>query len=150
MSNLFDPFGFSPSELSTLALLMLGSGIVGAVFVGFFLDKTRLYKCTMRVILFFTVFATIMIIVTLTWFVDHEPMFIGLCEVLGFFSTAYIPLSLSFGAELTFPLQPALVNGTLTLLGSASAFIFALVGTYMNTEGKDDHLLTPEELVEVK
>ena len=70
--------------------------------------------------------------------------------MLGFVSTGYIPLALSYGAELTFPLQPALVNGTLTLLGSAAAFILTLAGTYMNTDGKVDHLMDPQELAEVK
>ena len=104
MSNLFDPFGFTPAQLSTLALLMLGSGIVGAVLVGVFIDKTSLYKSTMHFILFMTMFATIMIIITLTYFKKNESMFIGWCELLGFVSTGFVPLSLSYGAELTFPL----------------------------------------------
>ena len=70
--------------------------------------------------------------------------------MLGFFCTAYIPLCLSFGAELTFPLEPALVNGTLTLTGSASAFLLSMLGAFMNHEGKDDDSLSDEELLRVR
>ena len=150
MSNLFDPFGFGPGELSTLALLMLGSGILGAVLTGVFIDKTNKYKSTMHFLLFMTMFSTIMIIVTLSYYLENESMFLGLFELLGFVSTGFVPLALSYGAELTFPLQPALVNGTLTLLGSVFSFILGLMATYMNTEGKNDHLLSPEELNHVK
>ena len=150
MSNLFDPFGFSPAEMSSLALLLLGSGVVGAIITGILIDKTGLYKLSMHVVTFMTGFATLMIIYTLTYHPDNETMFLGWCEVIGFFATGFIPLSLSYGAELTFPLPPALVNGTLTLIGSASAFILSMVGAYMNTEGKNDHLMDPEELVYTK
>ena len=150
MSNLFDPFGLAPSEMSTVALLMLGSGIIGAVCTGAFIDKTGLYKSTMHFITFMTMFATISVIFALSYYLDNESMFLGFMELLGFFSTGFVPLALSYGAELTFPLQPALVNGTLTLLGSISSFVLGLMATYMNTEGREDHLLSPEELIIVK
>ena len=71
-------------------------------------------------------------------------------QFLGFLCTAYIPLCLSYGAELTFPLSPALVVGTLTLMGSASSFLLSLLGAFINHEGKDDHLLSSEELIQVR
>ena len=150
MSNIFDPFGYKPAELSSIALMLLGSGVVGAIITGLIIDKTGAYKSTMHVVTFMTGVSTWMLIVTLTWFTANQSMFLGWCETLGFFATGFIPLSLSFGAELTFPLQPALVNGTLTLLGSMSGFVFSMIGAYMNTEGKDDHLLSDDELVYVK
>ena len=150
ISNLFEPFGFTPSELSLVALNILAAGIIGAVLVGILIDKTGKYKCVMQIVLFLTTGATIMIIVTLSYYLKNESMFIGWCEVLGFVSTGFVPLSLAYGAELTFPLQPALVNGTLTLLGSVSAFVHSMFGAYMNTVGKHDHLLSPDELIYVR
>ena len=121
VSNLFEPYGYSSSELSFICLMLLMAGVVGAILIGTFVDKTGKYKLTMQVVTFSIMAATIMVIVSLSWFLENEIMFIGWMEVLGFVATGYIPLALSYGAELTFPLQPALVNGTLTLLGSASA-----------------------------
>ena len=150
MSNLLDPFGYSPAELSTLALLMLGSGVVGAVLAGALIDRTGLYKTLSHIILFLTMFCGVMLVVTLKYFGSNENLLAGWCQLLGFVSTGYIPLALSYGAELTFPLQPALVNGTLTLLGSGAAFTLSLAGAYMNHEGNNDHLMDPDELAEVK
>ena len=50
---------------------------------------------------------------------------------MGFSSVSLIPLSVGFAAELTFPMQPALVNGGMMLAAQLSAFcqsiMFALI-----------------------
>ena len=60
----------------------------------------------------------------------------------------FIPLCLAFGAELTFPLKPALVQGTFTLAGSAGAFIFSAVGGLITHARKSDELLDEAELLQ--
>ena len=77
MSNLFDPFGYSPAELSTIALMMLGAGVVGAILVGALVDKTGLYKTISHVILTLTMLSGIMIVVTLRYFSTNETLFSG-------------------------------------------------------------------------
>ena len=69
---------------------------------------------------------------------------------LGFFAIAYVPLCFSYGAELTFPLPPALINGTLTLIGSAMAFLISFIGAFFVKKGKDDDDLEPDELIKVQ
>ena len=147
VSNLFDPYGYSSSELSFICLELLLCGVLGAILIGAFIDKTLKYKCAMLTITFIITFATLMVICSLTWYLENESIFIGWMEILGFFCTAYIPLCLSYGAELTFPLQPALVNGTLTLMGSAASFLLSLLGAFMNHEGKNDNLLNEADLI---
>ena len=147
VSNLFDPYGYSSSELSFICLELLMAGVLGAILIGAFIDRTLKYKCAMTTITFIITFATIMVIVSLTYFLENESIFIGWMELLGFFCTAYIPLCLSYGAELTFPLSPALVNGTLTLMGSGASFFLSLLGAFMNHEGNNDHLLGGDELI---
>lgn len=49
MSNLFDPYGYSPTELAFIALDMLFFGVLGTICVGKWIDKTGLYKKTMIV-----------------------------------------------------------------------------------------------------
>ena len=55
-------------------------------------------------------------------------------HLFGFVFIGYFPLGLSFGAELTFPLQPALVNGTQILFGASSAVFFSSLGAYLTRE----------------
>ena len=131
-------------------LLLLLAGVFGAIIIGAFIDKTHKYKCAMKSVTAMIAFCTVMVIATLTWFNDSDVMFIGWLEVLGLFGTGYIPLCLSYGAELTFPLAPALVNGTLTMVGSGCSFALSLLGAFMNNEGQDDHLLDDEELMQVR
>ena len=77
MSNLFDPFGYSPAEISTLALMMLGAGVVGAILVGALVDKTGLYKTISHVILALTMLSGIMIVVSLKYFSSNDTLFSG-------------------------------------------------------------------------
>ena len=77
-------------------------------------------------------------------------MFIGAMSILGFFATGYIPLCISFAAELTFPLQPALLNGSMTLIGSGFAFCLSLLGAFVNQPGSLDHELSADEQLEIR
>ena len=85
-------------------LMLLMAGVFGAILVGAFIDKTHKYKCSMLTITAMIGFCTFMVIVTLSWFHENDVLFIGWLEVVGLFGTGYIPLCLSYGAELTFPL----------------------------------------------
>ena len=73
-----------------------------------------------------------------------------MCGFLGFAHVSYIPLCISYGSELTFPLEPALVNATLIMLGSTFSFILAIVGASMLVEGENDSLLDPEDLLSAR
>ena len=54
-----------------------------------------------------------------------------------------IPLALGFAAELTFPLQPALVNGAMILAGQAAAFVQSIVYAFFLDVRSTDQDGTP-------
>ena len=69
---------------------------------------------------------------------------------MGFSSVSYIPLSLGYAAELTFPLQPALVNGGMLLAGQASAFVQSLLYAFsldVKTTSRDGSAVPADELL---
>ena len=104
MSNVFTPFKFSPTELASLGLILLFTGIAGAVTVGILIDKTGWYKRTMNTIGISVMTVCGMILTSLIVFHEQKfPIFI-LFGLLGFFAIGFVPLCLSYGAELTFPL----------------------------------------------
>ena len=146
MSNVFDPFGFKPSEVSFISLGLLLSGVVGAIVAGAILDRTKLYKVSMHVITFMIASLTALLILVLTY-IEQKAVLIGVLMVGGFFSTGYVPLCFSYGSELTFPLQPALVNGMLAMAGSVASFLLSLLGAFLNKEREGDDLLEPDELL---
>ena len=147
MSNVFDPYGFQPSEIAFLCLGLLFVGVLGAVLFGCFLDCTKLYKITMHVTMIVVIFATGACIVVLKWFTESSLFKVYLIVLLifsGFFSTGYYPLCISYGSELTFPIQPALINGMFTLSDGISAFLFSLLGGFLIKERPSDEHLEPE------
>ena len=145
MSNVFDPFGFEPSEIAFVLLALLLTGVIGAVVTGAFLDKTKLYKVSMHAITFLIALSTSVLIATLSY-VDSKALLVGLLLVGGFFSTGLIPLCFAYGSELTFPLQPALVNGMLSLAGAITSFLLSLLGAFLIKEQPEDEDLGPDEL----
>ena len=117
ISSIFSPFGLSPYEISMLGLYLLVAGIIGAVVVGAFVDRTGTYKMTMIVLsLLNTIFLTA--VNQTVYHIDNSyTLFLVSLILMGFSSVSYIPLCFSFAAEVTFPLQPALINGAMLLAG---------------------------------
>ena len=70
----------------------------------------------------------------LTFDSENKTMFTAMMILFGFVFIGYFPMCLSFGAELTFPLQPALVNGTQILFSALSAVFFSSLGAYLTRE----------------
>ena len=151
MSNVFDPYGFLPGEIAFLCLGLLLVGVTGAVVFGVFLDKTKLYKITMHITMVLVILSIGSVNVVLTWLIESSLFKTYLVILLilgGFFSTGYYPLCISYGSELTFPVQPALVNGMFTLSDGISSFLFSLLGGFLIKEGKDDENLSQGDLLE--
>ena len=142
ISNLFEPFGYTSSEIAFIAVKLIIVGVVGAIIMGALVDRTHKYKLTMHLITISATIAILLVIAALTFRRENKDLFISLMMLYGFCYMGFIPLCLSYGAELTFPLQPALVNGTITLAGSASGFVFSLVGAFITLKGSDDDLLS--------
>ena len=147
MSNLFDPYGFTSGEISFIGLQLLIAGVVGAVSTGVIVDKTHKYKLMMRLILLTAAVVITSCIVLINLDAINKRMFAGFMTLFGLAFLGYFPLCLSFGAELTFPLQPALVNGTLLLICSGTAIFFSSLGAYMTSEQEGDDSLGEEELL---
>lgn len=123
ISSIFTPFGLSPREISTVGLYLLLAGIIGAIMVGAIVDRTGAYKITTIVLSLLNVIFLTVVNQTVYHLEYSYALFMISMMLMGFSSVAYLPLSFSFAAELTFPLQPALVNGALLLTGQASAFV---------------------------
>jgi len=150
MSNVFTPFGFTGSQVAYLSLALLFSGVTGAVVFGALLDRFKFYKCLMGTCAGACTFATALLMVVMYW----EPSSFALMTISlvvgGVFGTGYFPLCFAYSAELTFPTQYSLVDGTMNMIGGIVAFLFGLLGTALAAEGADDADLPEDELAKVK
>ena len=134
MSNLFDPFGYTTAEIAFLGLQLLLAGVVGAIAIGIMVDKTQKYKLIMQLILAISATVILVCIGYLTFDSENKTMFTAMMILFGFVFIGYFPMCLSFGAELTSPLQPALVNGTQILFCASSAVCFSSLGAFLTRE----------------
>ena len=140
ISNLLNPFGYSPTEISIAGGSCMLSGVIGALLVAIFVDHTAWYRKTHLSLSFLILCSVITIYVVLHWAQGELSPVIASCVMFGVSGVSYFPISLSYGAELTFPLQPALVNACMNFFGQVCAFfmigVSALV-TDVNIEEMD-------------
>ena len=116
-SNLFNPFGYSPAEISIVGGSSIIVGMVGAMTVGWILDRTARYRMTLITLSSMGVIAMSTALITLV-FSDKNIGYL-FCPIVavGLVTTSYFPACISYGAELTFPMQPAMANASMNFLG---------------------------------
>ena len=108
MSNIMNPFGYTPTDISIIGGCCLATGIVGALLVGVFLDCTNWYRKTHTNISLMMIIATSLVLFLLMKNAEDGSTtltsMVIVTAILGFASVSFFPTSLSYGAELTFPL----------------------------------------------
>ena len=126
LSNFFNPFGQSPLEVAIIGLNTMGSGVLGSVISGIILDKTAAYKRLIQTLILIATVSLGIASYTLFTFSSNVLLHIMLF-CLGFSMVAVIPSGLGLGVELTFPMQPALVNGIMLIITNINGTIQGLI-----------------------
>ena len=104
MSNTLNPFGYSPTDISITGGTCLLAGVVAALVTGCYLDCSAAYRKTHLTLGIVTFLSSATIIPVLV-FGNGSLVAIMLPVVLfGISSVSFFPSSLSYGAELTFPM----------------------------------------------
>ncbi|RNA31816.1 feline leukemia virus subgroup C receptor-related 1 [Brachionus plicatilis] len=114
-------------NIGLIGLILVASGLIGAVVCGFVLDRTKQFKYTTLVIYVSSFLA--MIIFSLTLQINIWLIF-WTTFLLGFFMTGYLPVGFELAAEVTYPVS----EGTSCGLLNSSAQIFGILFTY--TQGR--------------
>ena len=114
LSGLFNPFGYDPSNVAGIGLIMLATGVIGATMTGIILGRTHAYKRLMQVMM---VVAGISLgLMCMNLFAGGPEWCIYLyCVPFGLAMISVLPAALGLSVEMTFPMQPAMVNGLLLL-----------------------------------
>ncbi|XP_025098967.1 feline leukemia virus subgroup C receptor-related protein 2-like isoform X2 [Pomacea canaliculata] len=106
-----------------IGLVIIITGIFGAVLAGFWLDHTKYFKATSVSIYLLCAMGML----TLTFILTLKDIGIVFVTsgVLGFFMTGYLPVGYEFAAEITYPEPEGISSGLLT----TSAMVFGIVMT---------------------
>ncbi len=123
IENIVRPRGFSISQAGVLGGLMLGGGIIGAVFISLISDQSRRRKP-------FILLALIGLVPGLLGITYSTSYWLLLVSgfVFGFFLLSAGPIGFQYAAEITYPAPEATSNTLLLVMGQISgiAFIFGM------------------------
>ena len=147
MSNLLNPFGYQPTQISVAGGICLLTGVAGALSIGCFLDYTAKYRAT-TIVLSFTALLAVALLATALSVGDDASLGKILAPTLlsGAACVSFFPTGLGYGAELTFPLAPALVNACMNFLGQLSALLLGGASTFITDVDAEEDLLDPESI----
>ncbi len=118
---------FTPDDAGTLGALMLGGGLIGAVVMPIFSDKT--HKRQLFILLGFVLAIPGLLGVT---FANSAWLLYVSAFWMGFFLVSANPIGMQYAAEITHPTPEGTSNGLIQLFGQASV-IFVTVMDWLKT-----------------
>lgn len=122
--------GFTPDDAGTLGALMLGGGLVGAVVMPIFSDKS--HKRQIFILLGFALAIPGLIGVTFSttaWLLFLSAFW------MGFFLISANPIGMQYAAEITNPTPEGTSNGLIQLFGQASVIFVTIMDQLKTNEG---------------
>jgi MFS family permease len=119
IENVIAPRGFSSTQAGTVGGLMILAGILGALVVPSFSDRTRK---RVPFIILALVGATAGLVGVA--FATSYWLLLVSSFILGFFLLSSGPIGFQYGAEVTYPTPEGTSNGLLILMGQISGIIF--------------------------
>ena len=154
LSDTLTPYGITPKDIGYLGGIFVLVGIILSAVIGKRLDKNGKYKKTqLWLIIIMTAFLSISLV--FMFFNLHKYVITITMTLFASLQMPLIPVSFSYGNELTFPVHPALTQGVMVAATSLSTSVQLIVynaifGWAYNDAGGmidlNDHDLSPEEV----
>ena len=116
MQQLLCPAGYNNSFSGFCAVLMIVGGVIGATAAGIFIDRTKLYKETMKVSMGVACFFGV-IFLQLALRPDYGYLILPLCFIFGVMGLAAYPVGLELSAEVAFPVSETSSTELIVLSG---------------------------------
>ncbi len=126
------PRGFTPTEAGTLGALMLIGGIIGAVVIPPFSDRSHKRKKFLLI----GILAAIPGLIGVTFATKEMAWLLYVSAfVMGFFITSTSPIGMQYAAEITHPTPEGTSNGLIQLFGQASVVFVYLMEALKAPDG---------------
>jgi MFS family permease len=126
------PRGFTPTEAGTLGALMLIGGIIGAVVIPPFSDRSHKRKKFLLI----GILAAIPGLIGVTFATKEMAWLLYVSAfVMGFFITSTSPIGMQYAAEITQPTPEGTSNGLIQLFGQASVVFVYLMSALKAPDG---------------
>ena len=108
-------------------------GLITAITSGILVKKYHLHRWMLRISCFGT--ASCLFFSFISFPTRNFPLILVNTILLGIFLLPIIPIGLNFSQELTFPIEPSVINGLLMMSAYTCAFLFGLIGSLISTAG---------------
>ena len=130
VENIIRPRGFTPTDAGILGALMLAGGVLGAVAIPPFSDKSRKRKP----FIFFGFLLAIPGLLGLTFATQPWLLFLS-AFLFGFFLVSANPIGMQYAAEITRPTPEGTSNGLIQLFGQASVVFVSIMEAVKTPDG---------------
>uniref|UniRef100_A0A7S2R8P7 Major facilitator superfamily (MFS) profile domain-containing protein n=1 Tax=Mucochytrium quahogii TaxID=96639 RepID=A0A7S2R8P7_9STRA len=113
------------TDVGNLGLVIIFTGLVGAIIGGVLLDRTKRFKLVSLTTYVFSVLGLVMFVVVLSR--NRMWLIYVASGVMGFFLSGYLAIGFEFAAELTFPTSEDVTGGTLNACAQIVGIVLILV-----------------------
>ena len=129
ISLITSPYGFNATDNSVFTLCFTFCGLIGSFFIARTVDKRKIYR---KVHISLSLALIVMIIVTQLSFITRRMYLVMIAiGIFGISVLPFLPISYSYGAQLTYPLGPATMGGLLIGTSQFSAVLILLIVQYL-------------------
>lgn len=130
VENIIRPRGFTPTDAGILGALMLAGGVLGAVAIPPFSDKSRKRKP----FIFLGFLLAIPGLLGLTFATQPWLLFLS-AFLFGFFLVSANPIGMQYAAEITRPTPEGTSNGLIQLFGQGSVVFVSIMEAIKTPDG---------------
>jgi len=130
VENIIRPRGLTPTDAGTLGALMLVGGILGAVVIPPFSDKTH----KRQVYILMGILLAIPGLIGLTFATAKWLLFVSAFE-MGFFLVSTNPIGMQYAAEVTNPTPEGTSNGLIQLFSQVSVVFVYIMEALKSSDG---------------
>jgi MFS family permease len=130
VEKIIQPRGFTPTDAGTLGALMLVGGVLGAVIIPTFSDKSH----KRQVFILLGVLLAIPGLIGLIYARSAWLLFASAFE-MGFFLVSVNPIGMQYAAEITHPTPEGTSNGLIQLFGQVSVVFVYIMEAMTTPEG---------------
>lgn len=108
--------GYDNEFSGLIGMAMILSGIFFSSLVGMFVDRTKLFEETMKVLMAFSAFFSSVLVIVLKY-EPLKPAILVAIMCFGSTSIALYPVGMELGVETTYPIQESISTGLLLFAG---------------------------------
>ena len=130
INPIFYPYISNEGFIALLGIVFCLSRLVGSLSGGIYLDKSQRYLFVLYSTLIFSTIVSIMMMREIP--MGKKYISLMLVTLFGLFSGPIVPIAFDFSIRLTYPIQPALVNGMLQMIEEVVEFFVSNLFVFLS------------------